>query len=198
MKKMLVALGLAGMAAAGVAGAGVIESWNVPDGAIVDTFGNANGMAMFYNGATPTSNTISHVLSLDSNYTGNYSLSFGVFDYYQGVNSNASLQVHVGNSYLANLSNFGYGAHWYSYVFSANSLNPTLSFTGNGTNLPGNPSPILLSWVDVEKSSSLVTSPTISPVPEPETYALTMVGLGMVLLRLRGKRNGRVVGTSAA
>lgn len=197
MKKRWMALVMAASTVSAVAHADLITTWNAPANPYIlsTQFG---GGVMFYNGPSSSDNTVSQVLDLDSHYTGNYSLSFSVFDYYGGSNSNASLQVRVGNSYLANLSNFGYGAHSYSYVFSANSLNPTLSFTGNGTSFPGSLSPIYLSWVDVEKSSSLVTSPTISPVPEPETYALTMVGLGMVLLRLRGKRNGRVVGTSAA
>lgn len=198
MKKRWMALVMAASTVSAVAHAGLITTWNASNNYAIDNSDKTNGMVWFYHNPNPSANVITNVLNLDAQYTGNYSLSFGVFDYYQGNNSNNSLQVRVGNSYLANMSNFGYGWHWYSYVFSANSLNPTLSFSGNGTDLPGNISPLLLAWTDVEKSSSLVTSPTISPVPEPETYALTMVGLGMVLLRLRGKRNGRVVGTLAA
>jgi len=131
------------------------------------------GTALFGSFASTEFESISQNLSTITGQT--YALKFNLI-----VISNIENEFNaiVGGKVISSFSHVDGNAYWDNiYQFTASSNSTTLTFSGYNAR-----EVTLLSAVSVD---------AVSPVPEPETYALMGVGLLAITLKLRKKKQGQ-------
>ncbi|WP_199104501.1 PEP-CTERM sorting domain-containing protein [Aquitalea sp. ASV11] len=122
----------------------------------------------------PYMDTISQTLATTAGSS--YALTFSFWNgNYNNNQLNALINGHIAESFSNVNAGIGYTPS--QYVFTATSNSTVLSFSGY--NVP--------SWTYL----SNVAVNQVSPVPEPETYALMGMGLLAITLKLRKKKQGQ-------
>jgi len=166
----------------------VLSGWTITNGS-VDIIGSGgsydflpgNGSYVDLDGSSSRSGQLSHTVNLVTGHT--YTLSFDLAGSHRGTTEIVDVKFGTTTEHSTLLSNDGFSHHTMEFaplssgVYSFEYLNN--QFGANLGNQEGN------------KIGALLDNVVITSVPEPESYAMFMAGLGLMGFIARRRKNGQ-------
>ena len=167
----------------------VLSGWTIIGGGTVDIIGNGgsydflpgNGSYVDLDGSSARSGHLSHTVSLLVGHT--YTLSFDLAGSHRGTTEIVDVKFGTTMEHSTLSSNDGFSHHTMEFaplisgVYSFEYLNN--QFGANLGNLEGN------------HIGALLDNVAVTSVPEPESYAMFMAGLGLMGFIARRRKNGQ-------
>ena len=167
----------------------VLSGWTIIGGGTVDIIGNGgsydflpgNGSYVDLDGSNSHSGHLSHTLSLFVGHT--YTLSFDLAGSHRGTSEMVNVKFGTTTENFNLASNDGFSHHTMSFTPISSGLYSfgyqNNQFGAHLGNLEGN------------NIGALLDNVAVTSVPEPESYAMFMAGLGVMGFIARRRKNGQ-------
>ncbi|MEI8385529.1 MAG: PEP-CTERM sorting domain-containing protein [Nitrosomonadaceae bacterium] len=156
------------------------SGWTVTGGGTVDIIGTGgaydflpgNGSYVDLDGSTNNSGLLTHTVSLLAGHT--YSLSFDLAGSHRGSSETVDVKFGTTAASFTLASNDGFSLHTMNFTAISTGL-----YSFDYQNLGG------------DNVGALLDNVAVTSVPEPESYALFMAGLGVMGFIARRRKNGQ-------
>ena len=167
----------------------VLSGWTITGGGTVDIIGNGgsydflpgNGSYVDLDGSNSHSGHLSHTLSLLVGHT--YTLSFDLAGSHRGTTEIVDVKFGTTMEHSTLLSNDGFSHHTMIFTPLSNGL---YSFDYQNNQFGAH-----LGNQEGNNIGALLDNVAVTSVPEPETYAMFMAGLGLMGFIARRRKNGQ-------
>ena len=167
----------------------VLSGWTITGGGTVDIIGNGgsfdflpgNGSYVDLDGSNSHSGHLSHTLSLLVGHT--YTLSFDLAGSHRGTTETVDVNFGTTTEQFILASGDGFSHHTMKFTALSSGL-ATFEYLNNqfGTNIGNN---------EGNHIGALLDNVAVTSVPEPESYAMFMAGLGLMGFIARRRKNGQ-------